>query len=81
MSTTSSQSSDAGKGSSAAAGDGEDKEPSLELMHALRGHTVKNWPIRCVHDSGWGIFRPIEAFEVVGLPVRKLGKRLSYFWV
>lgn len=47
MSTTSSQSNDAGKGGAlAATGEGEDKEPSLELMHALRGHTVKNWPIR-----------------------------------
>lgn len=56
MSSTSSQSSDAGKASSSSPGgggageDGEDREPSLELMHALRGHTVKNWPIRCVRE-------------------------------
>ena len=28
------------------AGAGGAKEPSLQLMYALRGHTVKNWPIR-----------------------------------
>lgn len=27
-------------------GAGGAKEPSLQLMYALRGHTVKNWPIR-----------------------------------
>ncbi|CAM9592923.1 unnamed protein product [Scytosiphon promiscuus] len=44
------QNGESGKGGSAFAGrlGGEDDggEPSLELMHALRGHTVKNWPIR-----------------------------------
>ncbi|CAB1110403.1 unnamed protein product [Ectocarpus sp. CCAP 1310/34] len=54
MSSTSSQSSDAGKAAGGAGGEQEEgeakpKEPSLELMHALRGHTVKNWPIRGLH--------------------------------
>ncbi|CAN0417998.1 unnamed protein product [Pylaiella littoralis] len=56
-SSTSSQSSDAGKAASSSPGVGmgevgEDREPSLELMHALRGHTVKNWPIRCAFFRG-----------------------------
>lgn len=37
-------------------GAGGAKEPSLQLMYALRGHTVKNWPIRLVGDGSVYIY-------------------------
>ena len=38
----------AGIGGRTVTGDAREKQPSLQLMHALRGHTVQNWPIRFV---------------------------------